>query len=193
MPFACSLDVSDEAVIVTIDTGLGNGGRSSSRGTAPENIASIIHSVTGRYMDEIQKDIPPETGITMLEVPAGKARTFEILATAAPGAGAVKSYKGSITLNLKPGKNISVPVQMDIFETKILIPDPLNSRIIQIDSMEGTSAEINASWKSSDFSGWTSFMPAAVLSTDRTWMESLTRSSFRMLTLTAFPGLRLIR
>ncbi len=168
LPLACSIDEGDEAAIVTLDTGLYRDEEKIRRGAPPSDISQINLTVTGKYMTEIQRNIPLDTGMITVRVPAGRSRTFEILAAVAPGAaGPVKSYRGSMKMNLEPRTNIEVPIRVDIYETKILIPDPLNSRIIQIDNLDGTSAETGETWKTlkaSDLAdaGFTSFHPADV-------------------------------
>jgi hypothetical protein len=101
--------------------------------TAPTNLNKITLYVTGSNMDTISFNYtPPLPSTITVEVPAGDSRMFELLAYT-PSA----TLRGFATRNLSSGATVTIPIQMKIYETKLIIPDWYNSRIIQIDNMSG--------------------------------------------------------
>ncbi len=105
--------------------------------TAPSNLTSLVLNVTGSGMDTITQQFtdtfPSE--IT-LSVPAGSGRLFEVLAYT-PSA----TLRGAVTRDLSPGAVVDIPIDMGLYETKIVIPDPQGSfgtpRLCQIDDISG--------------------------------------------------------
>ncbi len=57
--------------------------------------------------------------------------------TTNPGDTAIRSWQGSVTEDLTPGQIIAVSVPMSVYETKIIVPDYSNNRIVQVDSIGG--------------------------------------------------------
>ncbi|MFH0975666.1 MAG: hypothetical protein V1874_07765 [Spirochaetota bacterium] len=145
-------------VTITIDLGLGNKSAfntpessildrvlrffAKDAEAAPSNITSLTLNITGSGMDTITQSyttLPLPDTITV-EVPSGNSRTFEVLAYT-PSA----TLRGATTRNLTGG-TVTIPVTMGLYETKIIVPDYMNSRIVQIDDMDGNGwIEKNAS------------------------------------------------
>lgn len=139
-------------VTITIDLGLGSENavnmqkssifdrimrffeKDAAAGTAPSNISSMTLNVTGSGMDAIKQTytgtLPSK--IT-LDVPAGNSRQFEILAYT-PSA----TLRGAATRDLAGGTVVNITLNMGLYETKIVIPDYYNNRIVQIDNISGS-------------------------------------------------------
>jgi hypothetical protein len=98
--------------------------------SAPAALSSIQVRVTGPDIGAIEQQFAP-FGQVSLNVPSGSFRQFEVLANVDSGdPGAALSYRGTAIANLPAGETVSVPVVMSLNETKILVPDYLNSRIV---------------------------------------------------------------
>jgi hypothetical protein len=118
--------------------------------SAPSNISSLTLNITGAGMATITKSYTtpiPDT-ITIEEVPSGSSRTFELLAYT-PSA----TLRGAATCDLAGGANVTIPISMGLYETKIVLLDPQNSRLVQIDDMNGNG------WKTMT-SAYTTISPA---------------------------------
>ncbi|MFH0975661.1 MAG: hypothetical protein V1874_07740 [Spirochaetota bacterium] len=103
--------------------------------SAPSHITSLTLNITGSGMDTITQSyttLPLPDSITV-EVPSGSARTFEVLAYTASA-----TLRGAATRDLAGGETVDIPITMGLYETKIVIPDYLNQRIVQIDGMAVT-------------------------------------------------------
>jgi len=98
----------------------------------PVNLTEITVNVSAPDMDVVAGTFPASTTSISIEVPSGSQRTFEVLAQT-PSA----TLRGTTTMNIAPGE-VTVPVTMDVYSTKIIIPDRQNVRIVQIDDMTGT-------------------------------------------------------
>jgi hypothetical protein len=119
--------------------------------SAPSNISSLTLNITGDGMTRITQSYTtpiPDT-ITINEVPSGSSRTFEVLAYT-PSA----TLKGAAIRDLASGATVTIPISMGLYETKIVIPDWYNSRMVQIDDMNGTNWTPRTS-----ISGITQFRP----------------------------------
>ncbi len=100
---------------------------------APGNITELILHITGPDIPNLTKAFPaPIPDAITIKVPSGEARHFELLAHT-PSA----TLRGIATRNLAPGAIVHIPIQMMFYQTKIVIPDFLNSRIVQIDNIDG--------------------------------------------------------
>ncbi len=108
---------------------------------APSNINSLELNVFGPGVELHQSYASPDIPDSVtLEVPSGPSRLFEVIAHVAPGdPSVVLSYRGTAVCNLAGGETVTIPISMKINETKIVIPDWYNSRLIQIDDMNGTN------------------------------------------------------
>jgi len=119
--------------------------------TAPSHVTSIELNVTGSGMDSIHQtytspDIPDSID---LEIPSGPSRLFEVLAYT-PSA----TLRGAVTESLVGGTTVTIPIRMSTYETKIIIPDYQNYRIVQINDMTGTGWSVR-----STISGINQFRP----------------------------------
>ncbi len=98
--------------------------------TAPTNLTSLVLNVTGSGMDTItQEYVETFPSEITLSVPAGGGRLFEVLAYT-PSA----TLRGAVTRDLDPGAVVDIPIDMGLYETKIVIPDYQNNRLVQIDN-----------------------------------------------------------
>lgn len=98
----------------------------------PSHINSITLNISGDGMDTITKSYasPSIPDTITLEIPAGDSRTFELLAYTASA-----TLRGVATRNLTSGATVTIPIQMGLYETKIVLPDYNNNRIVQIDDL----------------------------------------------------------
>jgi hypothetical protein len=118
--------------------------------TAPTSITSLVLNITGDGMDGIHQLYSTIPTTITVEVPAGKSRFFEILAYTAS-----VTFRGATTLNLSGEETIDLPIAMNLYKTKIIVPDYGNQRIVQIDDMSGTNWTTKTS-----FTGFTgNFVP----------------------------------
>ncbi|MBN2402178.1 MAG: hypothetical protein JXN64_07240 [Spirochaetes bacterium] len=108
----------------------------------PSHINSITLNVTGDGMDTITKSYasPSIPDTITLEIPAGDSRTFELLAYTASA-----TLRGVTTRNLTSGATVTIPIQMGVYETKIIFPNPDidggSPSIIQLDSIDDSVVE----------------------------------------------------
>ncbi len=118
---------------ITIDLYLGT---QSFQSAVPATIDSYTVSVSGADMETTEQTFTPGDTI---EAPSGNARTITVTANVASGdPSAALSFRGSVTVNLEGGAVADVEVPMCVNETKIVIPDRTNSRIVQIDDIIGS-------------------------------------------------------
>lgn len=105
---------------------------------APSNIASVSIVVSAEDIKTFENSYsPPPTYITVT-VPAGKSRFIQVIGYVKDGdPSAVLSYRGTLTADLEPGETKEVAMQMVTYETKLVIPDNKNFRVVQIDDMTG--------------------------------------------------------
>ncbi len=104
---------------------------------APAAFSSITVRVTGPDIALIEKSFAPYATIS-LSVPSGAIRTFEVTAYVAPGdPSAAASFRGTASANCPAGATVNVPVVMGLHETKLLIPDFENGRLVMINNMQG--------------------------------------------------------
>ena len=101
------------------------------------NIETIALTVSGPGMRTIERTFT-DAGNVSIEVPAGNSRQFEIQVNINPSdPGAALSYYGSATVDLVAGASVTIPITMKLYETKLIIPDALNNRFVQIVNMSG--------------------------------------------------------
>lgn len=99
---------------------------------------SIVITVAGPDMSTIEETVGPTVTQVDLSVPAGPSRTVTVSMNMPPAdPGAVLVFRGSATLDLEAGSSQTVSIHVVPAETKILVPDMLNNRIVQIDDMTG--------------------------------------------------------
>jgi len=115
---------------VTIDLLLG---AQSFQDAVTAAIGSYTLSISASDMETVEQSFTPGSSIT---VTAGSARSFSVTANVESGdSSAVLSWAGSTTADLTAGEAVSLTINMDIYETKIVIPDRMNYRVVQIDNM----------------------------------------------------------
>ncbi len=98
--------------------------------SAPAAFSSITVRVTGPDIALIEKSFAPYSNISM-SVPAGALRNFEVTAYVAPGdPSAALSFRGTASANCPAGSTVNVPVFMGLNETRIVVPDIGNARVV---------------------------------------------------------------
>jgi hypothetical protein len=117
---------------------------------APSNITSLTLNITSSGTELIPSlrytspDIPSSISV---EVPAGSARMFEVLVSIDPSdPGTILSYRGTATRDLTSGETVDIPIDMGLYETKIVIPESYsgNYRIVQINNMSGAGWSVRS-------------------------------------------------
>ncbi len=102
---------------------------------APAAFGNINIRVTGNGIGSITKDFP-STGVISMTVPGGGLRNFEVTAYIAPGEpSAIFSFYGSTVANVPSGGTVSIPILMSLNETKLLVPDRKNARLVLLDNV----------------------------------------------------------
>lgn len=106
--------------------------------TAPAAFSSVKVRVTAADIGIIEKELNAY-GTMSLNVPSGSLRQFDVTAYVAPGdPSAATSFRGTTVANLPAGDTVTVPVSMTLNETKLVIPDMQNLRIVIMDDITGT-------------------------------------------------------
>jgi len=104
----------------------------------PVSIRSITVRVTGPDITTIEKSFI-SSGTVSLEVPAGSMRGFDVTAYVDPAdPGAAASFRGMAVANLPAGATVNIPIVMRLNETKIIVPDYYNDRLLVLDSVSGS-------------------------------------------------------
>ena len=119
----------------------------------PATVDQIVVRVDGPGMPTMEFFFTPDVITATVVVPSGSSRKFTVLADT-PSA----TLGGSKKMNLAPGDNVSVTINMGLFSTKLVIPDNVNGRVVQIDDISGSDADINATWIDTNF-GLANFEP----------------------------------
>lgn len=127
----------------------------------PAFISSATVRVVGADIGLIEQTFTgnPVT-IISLEVPAGFLRTIEVTAHVATGdPSAAASFRGSTVANLPSGSTITLPLVMNLHQTKLIVPDLANQRLVQINDPSGAGwVERNGAY----YGFATTFSPADV-------------------------------
>ncbi len=125
---AAYADIIDKGSTVTV-----------SLSTGDLTISSYVLMVSGSDMDTITQTVAGTESDVVLEITDGTARTFSATATVDPSdPGVLLELSGTDTIDLTAGTAASVTVNFNqIEDLKIVIPDSLNYRIVQIDNMSG--------------------------------------------------------
>ena len=118
----------------------------------PSSAQSITLTVAGTGMEEINKTLTA-SATTVVTVPSGSAREF----SAESGTASVSS-KGVTETDLLTVDDKNVTVTLDISETKLVIPDAGNYRILQMDDMTGAGWTV-LTWSDLGFSNDYMFKP----------------------------------
>ncbi|HPV41666.1 MAG TPA: hypothetical protein PKX40_10840 [Spirochaetota bacterium] len=106
--------------------------------TAPAVFSSVKVRVTAADFGIIEKEFNAY-GTMSLNVPSGSLRQFDVTAYVAPGdPSAATSFRGTTVANLPAGDTVTVPVSMTLNETKLVIPDMQNRRMVIMDDITGS-------------------------------------------------------
>jgi hypothetical protein len=89
-------------------------------------------TVSDTDIEEININIQTDSNPVTVRVPSGLSRLF----TAAVHTASASSH-GEKRVNLELGGDASVTIDLELYETKIIVPDAMNNRIVQIDDMQG--------------------------------------------------------
>ena len=107
-------------------------------GAPPSDIGSYTLLISGHGMATIENVYSAGTTEIVIEIPAGDDRLIELTANiGAASVSAALSFIGSTIEDLAAGETIDVILNMVINETKLVIPDRLNGRMVQIDNIGG--------------------------------------------------------
>ncbi len=117
----------------------------------PSHVAGFTVTVSGPGMVDTEVTVATGTDSVVFEVPAGSDRTFEVTASTASA-----GFSGSSTTDLAPGEEKTLVIEMSLASTKIVVPDYLKGRIVQMDDMNG------GGWKSTDLGLGAEFAPRDV-------------------------------
>ncbi len=136
----CSqIDNDSGTSTVTIPLIGNNANNSLARAPSVTDIASFTLTVTGSGMGTITETYPASTQTIELEVPSGNNREFSLVVDMDPdSSSAVLSWLGTTEVDLEPNATENIILNMEISETKIIIPDNLNSRVVIMNDMSGT-------------------------------------------------------
>ena len=105
-------------------------------GAPPSDIGSYTLLISGPGMATIENVYSAGTTEIVIEIPAGDDRLIELTANiGAASVSAALSFIGSTIEDLAAGETTDVILNMLLNETKLVIPDNLNGRIVQIDNM----------------------------------------------------------
>jgi hypothetical protein len=107
------------------------------------HITTVTVRVTGPDMAPFVKTFPADTLLIVMAIEAGPRRVIEVtaaLSNANPSA--ALSFQGSVTVDLRAGEVKIVPLRMIAHETRLVIPDFGNDRLVQL-----TLADGNVDWR----------------------------------------------
>ena len=123
----------------------------------PSNISSFDLRVSGPGRDPVELSFAAGATSITIELPPGKDITFELTANIDPASPKIfLSHQGSATTDLTAGETKTITLDMDVSETKLLIPDHWNNRLVIMNDMSG------AGWTeltSADLPSVTNFYP----------------------------------
>ncbi|MBA7484786.1 hypothetical protein ES707_20317 [subsurface metagenome] len=103
---------------------------------APGGISTVNVTVSADDLPEILLEYASPPSSIVIELPAGPARRFDV-EVGVDNQTVASKYSGSATVDLVPGDSKEVGVEMSLSETKLIIPDGNNYRLVQIDNMSG--------------------------------------------------------
>ncbi len=103
----------------------------------PSDIGSLTLTVSGPGLTTVELVYATAPGSLVLELPAGPDRKFELTVNVGGAANAATVYEGQATVNLERAETTDVAIDMRVTQTKLVIPDYLNYRIVMIDNMNG--------------------------------------------------------
>lgn len=110
--------------------------------------SSVTVTVSGSGMPTASLTAPGDTGSVTVQVPAGPARKVEVhavpdwVATALQGLDPLptlaKAYGGTVVVDVAGGQRVNIDMDMDVVETKIVLPDSASSRVYFVNSIDET-------------------------------------------------------
>jgi hypothetical protein len=110
--------------------------------TLPAAIDRVQVRVSGADIGTIEKNVPYSDTIS-IDVPPGAVRRFEVTAFVSPtDPSAASTFKGISTANVPAGATVAVPVMMILDETKFVLPDYINQRVVQFNTL----ADADTTW-----------------------------------------------
>ncbi len=102
------------------------------------DIDSVVLSITGPDMDPVSVTYSTLPDKINISVPEGSDRTFTLdINMSSDSPGTVKSFRGTGTANLS-SDSAEVILDMGIGNTKIIVPDAANNRLVQIPDISGS-------------------------------------------------------
>jgi len=118
----------------------------------PASAQSIALKVTGSNMEETNNTLTAST-TAVVTVPSGSARGFS-----AESSTASVTFKGETETDVLTADNKDITITLSLYETKLIIPDAKNNRIVQIDDMTGAGWKV-LTWSDLGFSNAYEFEP----------------------------------
>jgi len=107
----------------------------------PTDITSVELTVSGPGMNTIAVVYDGLPSSIDLTVPSGSDRTFELVVYVDTPIITATSFKGIATADLSQG-NAEITLTMGVNSTKLVIPDFNNSRLLQFDDINDTTAAV---------------------------------------------------
>ena len=102
----------------SLDLGSSSNGIAIARFTVPAAVGNMERyelTVSGAGMAATQVSYPGNSTNIVLQVPAGAARQFEMLAVVDPSdSGSIRRYRGVSTVDLEPGTNVNIALTMEV-------------------------------------------------------------------------------
>jgi hypothetical protein len=137
----------------TVILNLGGGPASRAYSDAPFSglpvFSSVTVTVSGSGMPTASQTVPGTASSVSLQVPAGPARKVEVYAAADWAATALevpdplptlaKAYGGTAIVDVAGGQKVSVAMDMDVVETRIVLPDSESGYIYFASSLDDSA------------------------------------------------------
>ena len=133
----------DNTSISTVSISLidNNAKKSFARAPASSDITSFTLTVTGAGMSTISETYSASTTSIELDVPSGNNREFNLTVNMNSASdSAVLSWLGTATANLSGAATITLNMEID--ETKLIIPDYLEAEIKILDDIDELTLEV---------------------------------------------------
>ena len=135
----CSLNNNSDTSTITISL-ISNSNKSFAKAPSISDIDSFTLTVTGSGMSTITETYPAATTEIKLDVPSGNNREFNLTVNMNPdSSSAVLSWLGTETTNLTGGATAELTLDMEINETKLIMPDVFMTpyEIIMMNNING--------------------------------------------------------
>ena len=124
----CFTSTLDGALVITFPGGL------------PDGVTAINYTIVGAEFDDLTGSITGSSDEPII-VPPGDAREYTVVVDV-DNATPVTQYTAHGTFNVLAGEPTEVSAQLFVTATKLVIPDSVNGRIVQIDDIAS-----GASWQ----------------------------------------------